>query len=1269
MANLEQFLGLYGLSTDSDIGILEFSASEFAGVEDGTPIIPVTLRRSLASTGFAGAIVSLKSGSAKDGEDFIGESITVIFDQDEIEKVVPIPFLDDDLIEENETFIVEVEEVAGARLGDIKRATVTIVDDERPGSISFAAGQFSALEFGLATPTITLVRTGGSLGEVGVTLSLGGGSAVVGEDYDATPIVVTFADGELEKTLPVTIFEDAAVEGLETVGLTLVDPTGGVSLGTQSTAILQVLDNDVANYAVTPGDVLSAESIDVFLPPGEEITIPITVTVPGGAPVSSERRASIEETTTVTQLPLDVFLLQDLSGSFRDDLPVLQSSVDSLVAAVTAEQPDTSFGLGTFIDKPILPFGDPGDTLYDAPVSLTQNIDRFKLALRNSVIGSGEDDPEAQLEALLQTALRADELGFRDGARRVVLVATDDTYHRVGDGVEANIFAPNNLDTVLDGSPPGTGEDYPTVAAVRQALIDANLVPIFAVAGETLADYQALVDEFGFGSAVSLSSDSSNLVEALTDGLSRVASEVTFVVDEGDTEVITDVSPSKLEALQPGETREIEISLKADDIEDYANLALKAIGLGDININIVSDIANSLKGFQDIFQGATGGGDSDTPPYLSNFDDVEIVKLLASEEGGVSEEGEESESISPELQALIDKIPSENIALRDKTKPGEARVGIKSLSKEKDPEQIWIVIHGWNDNGLDKPNNLQQWEDQKPFFKRIFNLTTDEKKTEDEKYADKININPADLSDVADLIQEKRPQDRVLLIDWSEASNHGKIENSGNIDAATWIGAVAQNIVTRLQGEKYGVTPEIAKSKLNLVGHSLGSLVSAEIGKIYRDGTNRLGENIVDGNRDGVKSITALDPPSDGQNPLNGSEYAANPLGGYDIDFRRDGVDQSEPFSKVSLFSRALVGKSSIAGDQAFAATAEESFLMNFPGSLRAPGSEHKWVVQAYANLISQYEKEALSSESISARLINNEAFLSGDLRQAGNQDGEFVVIPPAESKNLPLPVFLSIGTSGSDDLVIGANIANKGIVEYSTEKVSQALEEFIHIDSRELLVASASTAIAGGIADFFGGPIAGNIASTAVASQTSNIIYRTPFDAKGDDLFFGVLGDDRAAGGNGNDTLIGGTGNDELLGENDDDVLIGGKGIDTLSGGSGNDQFILSDPFDGKDIITDFDVDVDKILFPQEIWEDRNRIEIIPVDTPAFLGFQPRTVEIRYNETALAEVSVLPADSEFGILDENISPLSAKLTIIPNFNLFLSESDTAIKAAFVPIT
>jgi VCBS repeat-containing protein len=93
---------------------------------------------------------------------------------------------------------------------------------------------------------------------------------------------------------------------------------------------------------------------------------------------------------------------------------------------------------------------------------------------------------------------------------------------------------------------------------------------------------------------------------------------------------------------------------------------------------------------------------------------------------------------------------------------------------------------------------------------------------------------------------------------------------------------------------------------------------------------------------------------------------------------------------------------------------------------------------------------------------------------------------------------------------------------------------------------------------------------------------------ANGDDSLTGTAGEDRLAGNNGNDMLFGldghdrlegGLGNDQLFGGRGNDLLIGGQGDDTLEGGGGRDSFVLG-ARGGNDVIRDFDVANDKLLF-----------------------------------------------------------------------------------------
>jgi hypothetical protein len=147
-----------------------------------------------------------------------------------------------------------------------------------PGSLQFASSSFSVNE-NAGTATITVTRTGGSTGAVTVHYATSDGPATAGNDYVATSGTLTFADGEMSKTFTVSILQDDLVENGESLNLTLSDPTGGAALGTQSTALLNIIDDDVAQ----PGALqFSGPTFSVNESQG---TATITVTRTGGSNV------------------------------------------------------------------------------------------------------------------------------------------------------------------------------------------------------------------------------------------------------------------------------------------------------------------------------------------------------------------------------------------------------------------------------------------------------------------------------------------------------------------------------------------------------------------------------------------------------------------------------------------------------------------------------------------------------------------------------------------------------------------------------------------------------------------------------------------------------------------------------------------------------------------------------------------------------------------------------------------------------------------------
>lgn len=245
---------------------------------------------------------------------------------------------------------------------------------------------------------------------------------------------------------------------------------------------------------------------------------------PGALSFVDDRTIELTGVTKDSERPLELVLLEDLSGSFSDDVTTVRGLADDLIASVSGLATTVRLGLASFIDKPTGSFGSSGDHEYKSQLGLTTDYTAWKTALDGLTIGSGGDGPEAQMSGLMQAALRGAELGWSSDATKVIVLATDAVPHWAGDfpSVPAN-----DGDAVTDGpGNDGTGEDYPSLEQVRDALLKTGIVPVFAVTAFNIDAYKAIVADLGVGSVVELSSDSSDIINAIESGISKATETV-----------------------------------------------------------------------------------------------------------------------------------------------------------------------------------------------------------------------------------------------------------------------------------------------------------------------------------------------------------------------------------------------------------------------------------------------------------------------------------------------------------------------------------------------------------------------------------------------------------------------------------------------------------------------------------------------------------------------------------------------------------------------
>jgi hypothetical protein len=110
------------------------------------------------------------------------------------------------------------------------------------GTIQFSAPVFSATENG-GTATLTVTRTGGT-GMVTANVATSNRTAIAGFDYLATVGTVTFAPGDNSETITIPLLDNALTDGIRSFTASLGNVTGSATVGTQSQAVVNIIDNE-----------------------------------------------------------------------------------------------------------------------------------------------------------------------------------------------------------------------------------------------------------------------------------------------------------------------------------------------------------------------------------------------------------------------------------------------------------------------------------------------------------------------------------------------------------------------------------------------------------------------------------------------------------------------------------------------------------------------------------------------------------------------------------------------------------------------------------------------------------------------------------------------------------------------------------------------------------------------------------------------------------------------------------------------------------------
>lgn len=191
---------------------------------------------------------------------------------------------------------------------------------------------------------------------------------------------------------------------------------------------------------------------------------------------------------------------------------------------------------------------------------------------------------------------------------------------------------------------------------------------------------------------------------------------------------------------------------------------------------------------------------------------------------------------------------------------------------------VWILSHGWK-------NNPGSWACKN------------------------------DNSDFANTIRSKDENAIILCLDWSDAAQENDQIRFGiqlqPDKQASWIGTTANSVIDQLK--KWGLDQNTANTKLNVVGHSLGTIMSATISERYNK----------------ANYLLAMDPPG---GSTGGLGFNINP-----------GNSNFTSFAGKAHFTRSFVVVGTAADDPNHSSTADESFLVYMDGIGSQPELHYKF--------------------------------------------------------------------------------------------------------------------------------------------------------------------------------------------------------------------------------------------------------------------------------------------------------------------------------------
>jgi hypothetical protein len=200
----------------------------------------VTVYRNGSTSGAVSVLCQTANGTAIAGRDFTAVSTTLHWASgSSTPQVCSVPISDGTPFSGPRTFTVKLSDPSGITLSSNDSVAVTIFGNKGGGTVSVAAPTYTVAQ-SAGHVTISVNRTGGSVGSADVFYATANKTAIAGTDYTSEQGELSWANGDAApKTFSIPVSNAKPFSGTKTLAIAIADGIN-VVLGSSTSAIVTI---------------------------------------------------------------------------------------------------------------------------------------------------------------------------------------------------------------------------------------------------------------------------------------------------------------------------------------------------------------------------------------------------------------------------------------------------------------------------------------------------------------------------------------------------------------------------------------------------------------------------------------------------------------------------------------------------------------------------------------------------------------------------------------------------------------------------------------------------------------------------------------------------------------------------------------------------------------------------------------------------------------------------------------------------------------------